>query len=313
MAKWFAKNNVQELYCPDDYLVGVCEVSLKNSDSLPMPEKSFVQESALDNPRQYKIYNSYENVKKISKMRLSSIKILEIFKYFSIEDKEKEDVLYIGMKNQGGHIGDHVLLKDIGPSKDLGRLYCTIVAYGAQKNENSYVDEQYLLKTLYNETVFAMNHQTPGGCFVLRMYDITSKSTIQLVFLLTNMYRKVTLIKPRTSRDYSLERFLVCQDFRGQEQYIKSLEYSDLFNKTKFSIKDNADLISGILLFNNHVKNRIAFAEKKNRLSTKQNTLAIEFCGIFLRDKYIECKHDVKVQDTKGPVLCSYCDTIVIY
>ena len=75
--------------------------------------------------------------------------------------------------------------------------------------------EQIHLALFYNEIVAAMCLQKKGGSFVLKIYDIFTLPTVQLIFLLKIYYEKVWIFKPVTSRPANSEKYLVCANFLG--------------------------------------------------------------------------------------------------
>ncbi len=49
-----------------------------------------------------------------------------------------------------------------------------------------------------------------GGNFVLRLFDMNSKFTIDLIFILYRYFEKISILKPLYSRAIESERYLVC-------------------------------------------------------------------------------------------------------
>jgi cap1 methyltransferase len=67
------------------------------------------------------------------------------------------------------------------------------------------------------QVVMATAVQAKGGTFVLKMFDITSKISVQIMYWLSVMYDRVSVIKPYTSRYANSERYIVCQGFRATD------------------------------------------------------------------------------------------------
>ncbi len=55
----------------------------------------------------------------------------------------------------------------------------------------------------------------PGGCFVLKLFDITSPHTKILIGVLSRCFREWMLYKPATSRPCNAERYFLGKGFRG--------------------------------------------------------------------------------------------------
>ncbi len=310
MPKWFAKDNIHQIYCSDTS--EKIDLDIKYSDNVPSTEKHFINKPNIQNPRDYKIYDSYERVKIHYKKKRSDTKILEIMKYFNIIP-----VKTLGINYGKGNI---ITVDRSGISnivKTDNKEYDFIVAYGTLKNEDSNVDEEYVFPLLLHETMVALRYQQQNGTFILRFYNSTTKPTIQLIYLLTNMYKNISIMKPRTSRDYSSERFLICTGYKNSTIFepikeSKKIYIKDIFNNSKFSHNNHQDLYKDLLYSNELLSNRNNICLKKIIIDTKKNTLATEFLNAFYeKDKYTICKH--KIQDNSSDmILCSYCDAVVI-
>lgn len=61
------------------------------------------------------------------------------------------------------------------------------------------------------ETFTALALQKKGGYFVLKIYDIFMKTTIELIYLLCNLYEGVFMYKPHMSRAANSEKYIVCK------------------------------------------------------------------------------------------------------
>jgi 23S rRNA U2552 (ribose-2'-O)-methylase RlmE/FtsJ len=70
---------------------------------------------------------------------------------------------------------------------------------------------------LYSQVVFASALQKQGGTFILKMFDMFSLLSVQILYLLSIMYDKVYIVKPNTSRYANSERYVVAQGFRSND------------------------------------------------------------------------------------------------
>jgi len=52
------------------------------------------------------------------------------------------------------------------------------------------------------------------GVFVLKIFDILTKPTSDIIFLLSYLFTSVSIFKPLTSRNTNSEKYLVCQGFK---------------------------------------------------------------------------------------------------
>jgi hypothetical protein len=69
-------------------------------------------------------------------------------------------------------------------------------------------------KLVFAEIAFAFAAQKKGGCFILKMFDIFTEPSIDILYLLCSYYDNVSIIKPFTSRYANSERYIVCRGFR---------------------------------------------------------------------------------------------------
>ena len=81
--------------------------------------------------------------------------------------------------------------------------------------------------------------QKVGGDFIVKIFDIFTKSTCDILYILSSLYKQVYITKPYTSRLANSEKYIVC---RGFKKYPKELIdqiiniYPDLKEKDLFRI-----------------------------------------------------------------------------
>ena len=73
--------------------------------------------------------------------------------------------------------------------------------------------EELVSKLIVSEVVYAITMQKRGGHFVLKIFDIFSKLTIDILYILTRVYSEVYITKPFTSRLANSEKYIVCKNF----------------------------------------------------------------------------------------------------
>lgn len=74
--------------------------------------------------------------------------------------------------------------------------------------------EQISTKLIFCQIAFSISMQKIGGTFILKMYDIFTQISIDFLYLLSNLYESVYIIKPNTSRFANSEKYIVCKNFR---------------------------------------------------------------------------------------------------
>lgn len=85
--------------------------------------------------------------------------------------------------------------------------------------------EMMMIPLLYAQICYAICMQKRGGHFVLKLFDCFHKPTIDLLYLLSSVYKTVYICKPQTSRTGNSEKYVVCKHF----------------------LRDNADTMRGTL------------------------------------------------------------------
>jgi 23S rRNA U2552 (ribose-2'-O)-methylase RlmE/FtsJ len=68
-------------------------------------------------------------------------------------------------------------------------------------------------KLIFTQICYALSMQKKGGQFILKVFDLFTSFSIDLIFLLCSLYKKVYIVKPHTSRYANSEKYLVCKDF----------------------------------------------------------------------------------------------------
>jgi 23S rRNA U2552 (ribose-2'-O)-methylase RlmE/FtsJ len=64
------------------------------------------------------------------------------------------------------------------------------------------------------EVFYALAMQKQGGTFILKIFDVFHKPTVDILYLLCYYYTNVSIMKPHTSRIANSEKYVVCQGFK---------------------------------------------------------------------------------------------------
>lgn len=99
--------------------------------------------------------------------------------------------------------------------------------------------EQISTKLIFCQIAFAISMQKIGGTFILKMYDVFTQISIDLLYLLSNLYEHVYIIKPNTSRFANSEKYIVCNNFRCRNvsEYVNI--FYNIFKSFENSKNDN--------------------------------------------------------------------------
>ena len=83
------------------------------------------------------------------------------------------------------------------------------VNYDSQESDSSIL--------ILSQISFAIATQKTGGTLIIKMFDTFNKVSLDIIYLLSNIYETVYFVKPNTSRYANSEKYLVCKKFRLNE------------------------------------------------------------------------------------------------
>lgn len=75
------------------------------------------------------------------------------------------------------------------------------------------IKEQLHYGLILSEIYAAIELQSQGGHFVLKVFDIFTETSVQLLYLLSLCYEEMYVYKPKTSRPTNSEKYIVCKNF----------------------------------------------------------------------------------------------------
>lgn len=99
---------------------------------------------------------------------------------------------------------------------------------GVDFSENFNNQEHTATKLIIAQVIYAISMQASGGNFVLKVFDIFSNATLDVLYLLSSLYKEVYIMKPNTSRYANSEKYIICKGFNANnnENYIQDIIYS---------------------------------------------------------------------------------------
>lgn len=69
-------------------------------------------------------------------------------------------------------------------------------------------------KLIFCQMAFAVAMQKHMGNFIIKFFDTFTQASIDILYILSNLYNKVYFVKPCTSRYGNSEKYIVCKGFR---------------------------------------------------------------------------------------------------
>ena len=116
-------------------------------------------------------------------------------------------------------------------------------------------------RLILTQILYALIMQKKNGIFILKIYDSFIKSTIDIIYFLSNFYKNINILKPKTSRTANSEKYIICIDF---------IDEIDLYNiffpllKELETINFNEKYIESFL----NINYNLYFKNKINKINT---------------------------------------------
>lgn len=151
-------------------------------------------------------------------------------------------------------------IKNLLPNKDA---FLVTADGGFDEGSDFNNKEQLHYYLILNEIYAALNLQKIGGNFILKVFDIFTNTSINLLYLLNIMYTEIYIYKPNTSRPTNSEKYVVCKNFKLLNDKENILE--KLRNLSK-DLKEKNMKYSSFTLFKEIPKE---FIEKIRYMNTK--------------------------------------------
>ena len=157
--------------------------------------------------------------------------------------------------------------------------------------------ERMAVKLIFVQVAYAIAMQKFNGSFILKMYDLFLKSSIDIIHLLCIFYNNVYITKPNTSRYANSEKYIVCTKFRFKDTSFITNKLHDII-KVLNNIDINRYKITNILNIplSLYLKNQL---EEINSIFGQQQieNISNTFKIIYNNDKRKEKLENIKSQN----------------
>lgn len=129
---------------------------------------------------------------------------------------------------------------------------------GIDFSEDFNNQEYIATKLIIVQVVYALAIQSNDGNFVLKVFDTFSNTMIDILYLLSSLYKSVYIMKPQTSRSANSEKYIICKGYNlneNKERIHSIIEKiynnfhhlnSELYIETIFNFKYSRTFISKI-------------------------------------------------------------------
>ena len=118
-------------------------------------------------------------------------------------------------------------------SKFKGNNRATLVTSdgGFDYSNNFNGQELNSCQIIYSEIVIALNILDYGGCFIVKVFDLFSITSCQMLSLVIENFEKINIYKPETSRPANSEKYLICQGFKNNLTKEQKSNYLDILKE----------------------------------------------------------------------------------
>jgi len=97
------------------------------------------------------------------------------------------------------------------------------------------------------EVFYALAIQKPGGTFILKIFDVFHKATVDILYILSYYYNNVSIIKPYTSRIANSEKYVICQGFKIDNSTQIIEQFASIFHFIQSATNDMGGGGGGVL------------------------------------------------------------------
>ena len=102
--------------------------------------------------------------------------------------------------------------------------------------------EKSAFRLIFTQVAYAITMQKHNGHFILKIFDMFEKSTIDILYLLSCFYENVIISKPYTSRYANSEKYIICKSFKYNNtddisnKFINILKIFETLDFNKYTI-----------------------------------------------------------------------------
>jgi len=132
----------------------------------------------------------------------------------------------IEIETGSSNTGDLLDINNLKYCREKYKNSCDIITADGGFDFSVDFNHQEVMATnlLFAELSFALVMQKIDGHFILKIFDIFSKATLDMLYLLSSCYQEVYIVKPNTSRLANSEKYIVCKYFKGvSEELLTSI------------------------------------------------------------------------------------------
>jgi 23S rRNA U2552 (ribose-2'-O)-methylase RlmE/FtsJ len=141
--------------------------------------------------------------------------------------------------------------------------------------------EQLHFRLILSEVYSAIKLQEKNGNFILKLFDIFTLPSIEILYLLSMCYEEVYIYKPKTSRPTNSEKYIICKNFCLSSEI--QLDYTNILKSLIKELQLKDWKYTSFSLFDTISNEFIEYVKNVNKclLENQCNYLsqAIEICN----------------------------------
>jgi 23S rRNA U2552 (ribose-2'-O)-methylase RlmE/FtsJ len=115
-------------------------------------------------------------------------------------------------------------IKQKAKSQDSDGFYLITADGGFDEGTDFNNKEQLHYFLILNEIYSAIALQKVNGSFILKVFDIFTDTSIELLYLLNLLYKEIYIYKPKTSRPTNSEKYVVCKGFNCNNETVEFIK-----------------------------------------------------------------------------------------
>ena len=165
---------------------------------------------------------------------LNNLNLFDIFKNNTMKtlhmSPNYNDSIFCNEMLREGFLDECIFYNDINSYTELNNNKFNYIFYECDKSN-------YFITLIISLIILVKNQEYNGVC-IIKINDTFHKPVLDVLYFLTSLYDKVYIVKPNTSNITSFEKYIVCKNFKynnnSNNNYLKLNYYKLLIFIKKF-------------------------------------------------------------------------------
>lgn len=208
-------------------------------------------------------YKNKQNIKNTKHYTFSIIGNKKTPIYHKKIVNNRDVVILSDKKNKGDlYIANNIkFLIDELKHKDISFITCD----GGFADNNEFSEKEQLHhKLIFNQMICSLFILENKGCLVIKIFDIFTELTFDILYTLSYLFKKVHIHKPLTSRNTNSEKYIYCESYskdlfdKNIQEFLRNLCVKGVENYKSYIDKSsiNKDFLQRIIHINNVISQK---------------------------------------------------------